>query len=94
MTDQEARDDALTYPKLSSDWGRVVRSPIPERGQVIVMSREQFADGKDRIIVGYDVTPEQVTEMEAAIKLRDEADDRLRAKIDAINALMTKGPTA
>lgn len=77
--------------KLSSSWGRVVRSPIPKHGEVIVMSGVQFEDGKERIVVGFDITPEQVAELDVAITQQDEADDRLRAQIDEINALMTKG---
>ncbi|WP_405375939.1 MULTISPECIES: hypothetical protein [unclassified Microbacterium] len=84
-------EQAPTQSKLSSDWGRVVRSPVPKRGEVVVMSGVQFKDGKDRVIVGYDITPEQVVELDAALTQRDEAEERLQRMISAINALMAKG---
>ena len=74
--------------KLSAQTARITRSPIPERGQVIVMSGEQFEDGKQRIVVGYDVSPENVVKLTDALVAREAADERMQAAIDAINALM------
>jgi hypothetical protein len=70
--------------KLQSTWGRVVRSPIPDRGQAIIMAGDQFEDGLYRVVVGYDVSPETVSEIEAAIEDRE----RVVAMVNAINALL------
>lgn len=57
--------------KLASDWARVVRSPIPRRGQAFVMDGSNFEDGLYRIVVGYDVSPEFVDSMVAGIEDRE-----------------------
>lgn len=75
--------------KLSASTPRVTRSPIPERGQAFVMSGEQFEDGRQRIVVGYAVTPEDAQELGRILDARDEAQERLTAYIKKINALMT-----
>lgn len=77
--------------KLSASTPRVTRSPIPERGQVIVMNGDQFEDGRQRVVVGYDVLPEQADEIGRLLTERDDARDILDRKVAAINALMSVG---
>lgn len=74
--------------KLSASTPRVTRSPIPERGQVVVMNGDQFEDGRQRIVVGYDVTPDDAQELGCILDARDAAQERLTAYIEKINALM------
>lgn len=50
--------------KLSGEWGRVVRSPIPKRDELFLMAGDQFADGHYRVVVGLDVPQSAVTELE------------------------------
>lgn len=88
----ERIDIPVSPMKLSGTWGRVVRSPIPERGQVIVMAGEQFEDGKDRIIVGFDVSPDAAHDLDRLITARDEAYERMQRLIAAINATMHDNP--
>lgn len=75
--------------RLSASTPRVTRSPIPERGQAVLMSGDLFADGRQRIVVGYDVTPEDAQELGRILDDRDEAQERLAVYIEKINALMT-----
>lgn len=76
--------------KLSSSTPRVTRSPIPERGQVVVMNGEQFEDGRQRIVVGYDVTPEDAQELGRILDARDAEQERLDALLASINAMMAR----
>lgn len=76
--------------KLRSDWARVVRSPIPERGEAYIMSGEEFEDGKRRIIVGYDVPKETVDALNEAI----EDAEKLQRMVDAVNALLGRSDAA
>lgn len=70
--------------KFASTRPRVARSPIPERGQAFVMDGDLFEDGLRRVVVGYDVTPEQVAEITAAI----EEGERVARLVDAINSFI------
>lgn len=76
--------------KLSASTPRVTRSPIPERGQVIVMDGDQFEDGRQRIVVGYDILPSQADDLGRVLDERDDAQDRLDRLVAAINAIMTR----
>lgn len=74
--------------KLSNTWGRVVRSPIPKRGEAFLMAGSQFEDGLYRVIVGLDVSPETVAEIEAHI-----ADpERVQRIVEGLNALLRNHP--
>lgn len=77
--------------KLSASTPRVTRSPVPERGQAIVMDGDLFEDGRQRIVVGYDVLPEYADDLGRRMDERDAAQERLDRLLAAVNALMGDG---
>lgn len=80
--------------KLSASTPRVTRSPIPEPGQVIVMNGDQFEDGRQRIVVGYDILPSQADDLGRILDERDDAQERLDRLVTSINSIMSRAEQA
>lgn len=85
--------------KLSGEWGRVVRSPIPKRDELFLMAGDQFADGQYRVVVGLDVPQSAVTELEQLMgsEVGEEIGGRIEHQqmvsraVAAVNALLRVG---
>lgn len=85
--------------KLSGEWGRVVRSPIPKRDELFLMAGDQFADGQYRVIVGLDVPQSAVAELEELMESdtgkelgeRLEHQQMVSRAVAAVNALLRAG---
>lgn len=78
--------------KFPASTPRVVQSPIPEPGEAVAISGKAFEDGKRRVVVGRDVSPEFVAKLEAALDDSDREAERVRSLVAVVNDLFSPRP--